>query len=948
MTSAPSPADNPVAQASTTGSGINATFDIVWAPHFEYRFVTGIATLTLTVHEDWIVPPVTGDGWALSYILEDYATKTGVTLRAQSGVFECTRRIKVGPLSDATRRGWLAMLDGKALELDNVADNAFEIANGGLFTMGYTQGGVSVNGAYISTSGEVGPEFEYLTNAGAMYFMHDYQMRSPREKLEFGVVPDATQQFDPDEVLFHEQVGSILRNFKFFDVGPFFHIGPTVIRDGVIQNGGTATDDFGVRLSLDGASAEEGDSFGDIDGLILNGMTNNANGGFQSTRTTFTAAVVFEILKNITFIDCAKFIEVEENETWRFINPVWTPVLTDQVHFDFNSTTGSSIEQLMSLDITVQDASAVAIVGAHGYVYEGALNDDLPTENTNQSDSDSVGLYASSVLDRVYTPNSTTDIIVTARGKFAFRVYDYGNLPVTLPFEIDLNGGIETAVTMLVDAAITETVQATALTNPTSNPVVVRHAPGEADTRPMKVFGYDTGIGTVPTVGETITGAGGATGVVVEFIGDETSGTLVLDTVNATAFVENEQITGATFDADVDQATFDEEYTWEVESQSEAATILYDYLAARMAEDPLVAPFDDAIVWGGDESAANQLIFLGTNGYFTPRAVSRRDGQIQTGATRDFSDTFTRGDEGISANANWDDVDNAASELQLISNAIAGDSTAAQTNVGAVATATHTYTDDQYAECIVNVLPTAGDLIGVACRIDTTLEQCYAAIVREGTPDLYEIVLVDFSTAAGTITVLATGASTPSTTDVIRLVCVDQCIVMWVNDVEEARAVDETLTSGQAGLMAEGDTGQVGRVDGFGSGDVVDGVLEGEGVWIHERGAGTFDFFTSDGGTTFTLPSTVSLTVQVNDPDGGAVVGARVRIEQDSDGALIADGETNASGTFSASFTFTGDLDVLTKVRLKGFKPFRTGGTIESSGLTIGVTFLRDTIVDLP
>jgi hypothetical protein len=92
----------------------------------------------------------------------------------------------------------------------------------------------------------------------------------------------------------------------------------------------------------------------------------------------------------------------------------------------------------------------------------------------------------------------------------------------------------------------------------------------------------------------------------------------------------------------------------------------------------------------------------------------------------------------------------------------------------------------------------------------------------------------------------------------------------------------------------------------------------------------------------------VSLTVQVNDPDGGAVVGARVRIEQDSDGALIADGETNASGTFSASFTFTGDLDVLTKVRLKGFKPFRTGGTIESSGLTIGVTFLRDTIVDLP
>ena len=101
--------------------------------------------------------------------------------------------------------------------------------------------------------------------------------------------------------------------------------------------------------------------------------------------------------------------------------------------------------------------------------------------------------------------------------------------------------------------------------------------------------------------------------------------------------------------------------------------------------------------------------------------------------------------------------------------------------------------------------------------------------------------------------------------------------------------------------------------------------------------------------TTTTVQNAVTLTVQVDDAAGDPVSGARVRIENASTGALISNGSTNASGTYTdATYNYSGDLAVTTKVRLKGFKNFRTGGTITGNGLTVGVTFQFDPAVDLP
>ena len=121
---------------------------------------------------------------------------------------------------------------------------------------------------------------------------------------------------------------------------------------------------------------------------------------------------------------------------------------------------------------------------------------------------------------------------------------------------------------------------------------------------------------------------------------------------------------------------------------------------------------------------------------------------------------------------------------------------------------------------------------------------------------------------------------------------------------------------------------------------------------LNDVGGGSEVFSHRDVGSyvgTLTINTTVTITVQVDDSAGDPVSNARVRVERVSDGSLVVEGSTDSTGEFTdSSFNFSSDLDVLTKVRLKGFKPFRTGGTIVSTGLTVGVTFQTDSIVDLP
>ena len=159
---------------------------------------------------------------------------------------------------------------------------------------------------------------------------------------------------------------------------------------------------------------------------------------------------------------------------------------------------------------------------------------------------------------------------------------------------------------------------------------------------------------------------------------------------------------------------------------------------------------------------------------------------------------------------------------------------------------------------------------------------------------------------------------------------------------------DDQIVDGFAGQSGTAGN-MVFLIDNALDGDVTINITDGNALNIVGGGSG-FSYEAAAGYTgTVTINTTVTLTVTVVDSDGNAIEGARVRIEESPAGTEIAQGSTNVSGVFTDStYNFGGDQAVTTKVRLKGFKNFRTAGTIVSTGLSVGVTMQDDQIVDLP
>ncbi len=112
---------------------------------------------------------------------------------------------------------------------------------------------------------------------------------------------------------------------------------------------------------------------------------------------------------------------------------------------------------------------------------------------------------------------------------------------------------------------------------------------------------------------------------------------------------------------------------------------------------------------------------------------------------------------------------------------------------------------------------------------------------------------------------------------------------------------------------------------------------------------GTAPSIRNGAGASTTVNVSESMTVTCKNTAGLAVEGIRVRIEEDPSGVLIANGETNASGIYSATFSGSTPQAAVIKARLKGFKNNKAFGTIASgTGLTVPFTMIRDPAVNLP
>jgi len=102
--------------------------------------------------------------------------------------------------------------------------------------------------------------------------------------------------------------------------------------------------------------------------------------------------------------------------------------------------------------------------------------------------------------------------------------------------------------------------------------------------------------------------------------------------------------------------------------------------------------------------------------------------------------------------------------------------------------------------------------------------------------------------------------------------------------------------------------------------------------------------------STIVVNNNVCVTVTVLNTSGVAVEGAKVGIfttpVSPCDSALFC-GTTNCMGVFTASHSLGCDLPVSTRVRLIGFKPSTTLGTINMCGLTVPVTFITCNVVDV-
>ena len=353
-----------------------------------------------------------------------------------------------------------------------------------------------------------------------------------------------------------------------------------------------------------------------VDTMILASTNGFTTAAADTTTETLT-------VRDVSFLGNTLDITVNSNKTWNVINPEWeaigsfagSPITEGYDKISFLTATNNRVNEKYSLDITVADPSGTAISTAGIFFYEGLQTDNLEIITLT----DANGVLNDSWLFTEYL--STT---ATVYGNHALRVFKYGKAPfiAAQTSNVPFSG----TVTLINDTGITEASQTTALTNG-AGITPIRHATGETDPRPMKALNYDGGTGTVPTVGETITQAAGspdATGVVVEYIGNAASGTLLLESWNGVEFIDNQTLSGSVsgFNGVTDTAGFYEEYTWEIDCNSKALSATYDYLAAEMA-GVAGSPTIDAIYqqlheWGN--SSQGQAMYSNGTSYYTERS----------------------------------------------------------------------------------------------------------------------------------------------------------------------------------------------------------------------------------------------------------------------------------------------------------------------------------------
>lgn len=410
--------------ATTGGGGTGLTMDVTYENAEEVRYITVDTSNTLDVHEVWDMIPVRNEDWALSYIIQDAATLTGLGLiNKRVADYTSSREFSVGL---GTNFAWFLMVDGVSLEtVDNssttVAD--FTVRNAARFDNGYLSGGTPVSGGYMIGTPAVNGEWVFEAEAGSINKIYDWFLTC--------VTQNVTQM--------NGDVSA--KKIKIFSGSYTMDIGgtsgnPIVIDDFVIEGKGQTTD------SID-----------------MNGFTTLTNGVIIATQGLISTDAATIELRNITWVNNLQLIEVDD-ETWNIVNG--TGFIVDpgtQDELLFTSPTLNGVNQLFSLGVTVSEADGTIISGGQVYIHEGLLTDSVFYTNTTSA----LGTFSQDVLTLNWVELGATTLTETTYGDHTIKAYKYSFVPFVTPFVAQGATGVELPLTLLEDDRLSSTDEATAL-----------------------------------------------------------------------------------------------------------------------------------------------------------------------------------------------------------------------------------------------------------------------------------------------------------------------------------------------------------------------------------------------------------------------------------------------------------------------------------------------------
>lgn len=350
----------------------------------EIRLITADASNTLTVHEPWTEQPASGDDWALSYIIQDVATVTGMSLLTKRvSDYGSSRRIRIGwetgTAAQQFQFAWLALLGGVSLETNDNSSAALadvRVVDNGYLTNGYRAGGRGVSGGYIIGTPAVDGEmaFEVTCEKGGRADLYDFFLTH--------VASAQTQLF-----------GSVrIQNGKVF-------AGSNPVRICATDTAGSrAPASLGYLQFLDftiegrGASGEDVfvDHFTRTDDLVIV----STNGIEHDTTNSWEV-----VLARVTWVQNNRLMGVKSDNRFKIVDPSWSVDDLGQSDIVFESTTNDpNVQERYTLDVTVTEPDGTAIAGAAVYVTEDLSVNDVVESGVTDAD----GLERSLLLKRQY------------------------------------------------------------------------------------------------------------------------------------------------------------------------------------------------------------------------------------------------------------------------------------------------------------------------------------------------------------------------------------------------------------------------------------------------------------------------------------------------------------------------------------------------------------------